>query len=151
MKSNKPFFLDREKRIDLLIQEMDVKACYPKAVVNRSEDELFIEMNVQDNSYQNSYNILAHYSLDDEPKVVLLEPKILPSANIHMYMEGYLCLYDPAHVGYRKHFSMAREILPLTFKWIVYYEVWLINGNRWIGPETPHNSRLSEAECLKRA
>lgn len=146
MISNKPFFLDSEKRMDLLIQEMLVKQCYPSATVRRFEKLLSIQMKVRDPSYQHAYHFYALYDPDEEPKVFLLEPFIRPSAAIHMYSNGRLCLYDPAHIAYRKHFSMVREILPMTFKWIAYYEAWLINGKRWLGPETPHGFRLTEAE-----
>lgn len=148
MISDKPFFHESEKRMDLLIQEMDVKQCYPEAIVRRFRDSLSIRMKVRDDSYRNVYYFHALYNPDREPMVFLLKPVIHPTAAIHMYNDGHLCLYDPAHIGYRKHFSMAREVLPLTFKWIVYYEAWLINGKRWLGPETPHGSRITDAEWV---
>ena len=146
MVSDRPFYSVREKRMDLMIQETDLKVCYPKAKVRRGNGMLSVDMRVSGPAYCQSYRIAGFYKPNVAPLVFILEPNILPHPDIHMYSDGHLCLYDPAHIGYRKRFSMAREIIPLTLKWMTYYEAWLINGQVWIGPETAHGIRVTAEE-----
>lgn len=146
MVSDRPFYSEFDKYMDILIQEMDVKQCYPEASVQRTKNALFIKMPYKNPGCRQVYQIGAVYRPNLHPLVFVIKPRIRPFPDIHMYSDGHLCLYDPAHLGYRKCFSMAREILPLTFKWILYYEGWLINGHYWIGPETAHGSRVTDEE-----
>lgn len=146
MVSDRPFYSANEMRIDLMLQEFDVQRCYPKAKVWRGNGCLFVDMTVKDPTFRHIYRIEAFYRPNQSPLVYILEPVIRPRAAIHMYPDGHLCLYDPSHIGYRKRFSIAQEILPLTFKWIFYYDVWLFNGNHWLGPETAHGSRVTVEE-----
>ncbi len=146
MVSDQPFYSEFDERMDLLIQEMDVKQEYPQASVRRTSSTLFIKMPYKNPGCRCTYHIGAFYRPNLSPWVFIIDPRIRPFADIHMYADGHLCLYDPAHIGYRKRFSMAREILPYTFKWILYYEAWLMNGHYWSGPETAHGSRVTEAE-----
>lgn len=146
MISDRPFYSECDKRWELILQEMEIKQYYPQALVRRDKNMLLVKMLYENPACRCIYQIGALYRPNTHPLVFLLDPYIQPFADIHMYSDGHLCLYDPAHLGYRKRFSMAREILPFAFKWILYYEAWSVNGHYWIGPETAHGSRATEEE-----
>jgi hypothetical protein len=146
MVTDRPFYTEEDKRWDLVLQEMEVKRYFPEASVNRKKGILLIKMPFKNPGCHQIYHIGAFYRPNVHPLVFILEPYIKPFADIHMYAEGHLCLYDPADIGYRKRFSMAKEILPWTFKWILYYEAWLTNGHYWMGSETAHGIRMTEEE-----
>jgi hypothetical protein len=141
MISNVPFYSEKEKQSDLQIQEIDIQDCYPQSQIFRHQEFLEIQLWIRDSIYLNNYEAKILYRPNFHPFVYISSPVIKPSSEIHIYPDGHLCLFDPADICYRHRFSIAREIIPLLVKWVHYYEIWLENGNHWIGPETPHGSR----------
>lgn len=139
--SKMPFLSRKEEYWDLVVQKLDVTQCYPKSITNIYSSVLDVTLNISDSSYLNKYSAKIIYTPNKDPISYILSPEIKPSPKIHMYPNLSLCLYDPCEIQYRHKFSVAREIIPWTIKWIHYYEVWMINGNDWIGPETPHGVR----------
>lgn len=89
-----------------------------------------------DYRYKYSFEILYHPKYPCEVRII--EPTIMPSASIHMYDNGALCLYHYRDYPRDKQFVIATEIIPWAIEWTLWYEIWLRNGNIWKGPEAAH-------------
>jgi hypothetical protein len=83
------------------------------------------------------YDVKIIYKYGKSPKVYILNPKIKISTKIHMYPEGYLCLYYPIEDPWRDYKNIHDTIIPWTAEWLVYYELYLVMG-LWLGPEQTH-------------
>ena len=84
-----------------------------------------------------TYRVAISYDQDGVPRVKIREPQITPSASIHMYSNGVLCLYEPAETPWKSADDLHKKIIPWTAEWLVFYELYLICG-KWLGPEAPH-------------
>lgn len=67
------------------------------------------------------------------------EPEIAPSASIHMYGDGTLCLYKPKDDPWKPSDNIHEKIIPWTAEWLVFYELYLMCG-KWLGPEAEHGT-----------
>jgi hypothetical protein len=85
----------------------------------------------------NRYKVLIEYVLGHEPKTSILFPEVEPSKHIHMYKDRSLCLSYPPDLKWTEKSRMAELTIPWLAEWIVYYEIYLINGNIWEGPQSP--------------
>jgi hypothetical protein len=83
------------------------------------------------------YRIVISYEYGCAPRARIKEPHIIPSAKIHMYSNGDLCLYEPADAPWKVTDNIHEKIIPWTAEWLVLYELFLICG-KWLGPEAPH-------------
>lgn len=86
-----------------------------------------------------AYRIRISYRLGGVPKVRILDPSITPSAAIHMYSNGSLCLYYPEEDPWKISDNLHEKIIPWTAEWLVFYELYKICG-KWLGPEAPHRT-----------
>jgi hypothetical protein len=86
-----------------------------------------------------TYRIQISYKPGGVPEVRIKEPRIIPSASIHMYPIGTLCLYQPSEDPWKSSDDIHRKIIPWTAEWLVFYELYLIY-NKWLGPEAPHGA-----------
>jgi len=86
------------------------------------------------------YRVSIEYRGDNQPRVKVLSPTILPIAP-HTYNGGEtLCLYHPSYFHWDCQKLIARHILRWTAVWIYFYEVWLQHPELgWLGPEVPHH------------
>ncbi|WP_157280327.1 hypothetical protein [Pedobacter borealis] len=91
----------------------------------------------------NRYKVLIEYVLGKEPKTTILYPKIEPSKHIHMYKDHSLCLSYPFDLKWTENSTVADLTPPWLAEWIIYYEIYMLNGNIWEGPESP--AHLTEA------
>ncbi|GAB3920242.1 hypothetical protein GCM10028827_01640 [Mucilaginibacter myungsuensis] len=83
------------------------------------------------------YKVLIEYVLGYEPKTTVLFPNVKPSKHIHMYKDKSLCLSFPPDLKWTQNSRMAELTIPWLVEWIIFYEIYLINGNIWEGPESP--------------
>jgi len=89
--------------------------------------------------YQNKYSFEILYDLQNgKPYCYIMAPYIKPSPSIHLNSNYTLCLYHFREYAFTKKFLLATEIIPWIIEWTLYYELYLINGNIWKGPEAPH-------------
>lgn len=93
---------------------------------------------LSDPDWHHKYDVELFHSITGNPEVYIRSPKIKASPKIHMYSDGRLCLFYPGDLKQTYRFTLAFDILPWTIKWIHFYEIYLRNGNIWIGPEAPH-------------
>jgi hypothetical protein len=84
-----------------------------------------------------TYRVQISYKQGGAPEVRIKEPHMIPSASIHMYSSGALCLYQPAEDPWKSSDDIHRKIIPWAAEWLVFYELYLIYG-KWLGPEAPH-------------
>ncbi len=93
------------------------------------------------------YRIELKYRLDDDPKVWVREPRIVPerAANDpvpHVYdrtTEPRPCLFYPNEREWRSDKLLAMTVVPWLLVWLSFYEVWLATG-RWMGEGVDHGS-----------
>lgn len=71
------------------------------------------------------------------PKVFIKTPRIIYNSEIHMYTEGNLCLFYPPDFKWGTNTSIAQFTIPWVNEWIIYYEIYKINGV-WEGLAAPH-------------
>lgn len=89
-----------------------------------------------------TYRIAISYPQDGVPRVTIKDPQIAPSAAIHMYDSGELCLYEPKETPWRSSDHLHEKIIPWIAEWLVFYELYMICG-KWLGPEAPHGSSVT--------
>ncbi len=92
----------------------------------------------------NTYKIKIEYVAGHEPKSTILVPDIEPSTEIHMYKDHSVCLHYPPDMKWTIHKEVANYTIPWLCEWIIFYELYLINGNIWKGRESP--SHIKECE-----
>ena len=84
-----------------------------------------------------AYTVRLNYDEWGLPEVRILKPHIAPLSKIHMYRDGRLCLYHPPTQPWSGSDELHKTIIPWIAEWLVYYELYLIEG-KWLGPEMPH-------------
>lgn len=90
------------------------------------------------------YKIKIEYVSGHEPKTTILFPKIDPNKEIHMYNDHSLCLHYPPDMYWNAQIPIHNFTVPWVSEWIVFYELYLVNGNIWEGRESP--THLSESD-----
>lgn len=113
--------------------------CY-KCSIRRFVSELVCNATIQPNELCSVYKIQIRQWPGRAPRVSILEPKIEPKYEIHMYSNGTLCLYYPKEFKWQKGTSIAKYTIPWINEWIVYYEIYKISG-KWEGQEAPHGNK----------
>jgi hypothetical protein len=87
--------------------------------------------------HSETYKIRLRYTEWGFPSVKILHPHIEARPEIHMYRDGTLCLFHPPSQPWTGVDHLHSTIIPWTAEWLVYYELFLIEG-RWLGPEVAH-------------
>ena len=60
-----------------------------------------------------------------------------------MYRDKSLCLCYAKDMKWNERTDVYAYTVPWVAEWLVYYELYLINGHQWEGPESPDH--LTEA------
>jgi hypothetical protein len=97
----------------------------------------------------NTYSIKIEYVAGYEPKTTILFPTIDPSKEIHMYKDHSVCLHYPIDMIWNERIRIHEYTIPWICEWILFYEIYLINGNIWEGPESPVHFKESEKNINK--
>lgn len=85
----------------------------------------------------NTYNVRIEFMAGNQPRVFIKSPKLTESNEIHVYREGFLCLYDPSETKWKDSCKLSEYTIPWLVEWILYYELWQLTG-KWEGPESTH-------------
>ena len=104
---------------------------------------------IQPNGCLNSYNIKIEYVAGYEPKTTIQMPIIEPSKEIHMYRDHSICLYYPPDMTWNEKTQVYKYTVPWISEWIVFYELYLVNGNIWEGRESPVHIKESDMNFNK--
>lgn len=92
---------------------------------------------LQPEDCKQEYRIKIEYVAGHEPKSTILSPKIEPCREIHMYSDHSLCLHYPPDMKWNEKVKIYQYTIPWISEWIVFYEIYLLNGHKWEGRESP--------------
>ncbi|MEX2345573.1 MAG: hypothetical protein WD604_08165 [Balneolaceae bacterium] len=84
------------------------------------------------------YTINLTYDGHGAPRVYVIDPELPYDIDAHMYSDKRLCLYYPEEDPWAHYKSIADTVIPWTAEWLVYYELYQIDG-KWHGPFVPHD------------
>lgn len=88
--------------------------------------------------FKNNYRIEIRCVYGNEPNSKILEPlDIKPCIDIHMHDDRSLCLHFPPDMKWTARTPLYLFTIPWISEWIIYYELYLTNGGKWEGPESP--------------
>lgn len=90
------------------------------------------------------YKIKIEYVAGHEPKSTILWPVIEPSREIHMYKDHSICLHYPPDMKWNEKVKIYLYTVPWISEWIIYYELYKVNGGKWEGKESPEH--MTEAD-----
>ena len=83
-----------------------------------------------------NYKIKVVYGVNTTPQVFITSHK-LDTECPHLYEDGQLCLYKPSIFVWKNCHSIAKDIIPLVYAWLYFYEKW-VETDDWLGPEATH-------------
>ncbi|MBN2819309.1 MAG: hypothetical protein JXP36_10090 [Bacteroidales bacterium] len=81
------------------------------------------------------YKIRIKYKKTLAPKVFVEDPIIVKAK--HRYGDYSLCLYHPNDFKWGDDKSIAFNLIPWTYMWLFYHEMWVKTG-KWYGEEYQH-------------
>ncbi len=86
-----------------------------------------------------TYRVQIKLSKSGIPRVKILSPRIRWQSAIHLYLDERLCLYDHRDQPWMVNDNLYEKIIPWTAEWLVYYELFKLDG-KWLGPEATHGN-----------
>lgn len=95
------------------------------------------------------YKIKIEYVAGHEPKSTILYPRIDPRKEIHMYNDHSLCLHYSPDLRWNERIKIYEYTVPWICEWVIFYEIYLINGRRWEGKESPTHMTESDMNISK--
>jgi hypothetical protein len=128
--------------IDRLLEKEYLKLLFPNCVARIQGNILYAEFIFKDVDFKDDYHIKILYESRNKHKVFITHPQIVPSVEIHMYPDASLCLYYPPDISPFRRLWIGKDLIPLAMKWVVNYELWLLNGYVWKGKEAPGHKEL---------
>ena len=88
--------------------------------------------------YKNDYQLEIKCIAGKEPYSKIVEPSgIIPDTKIHMYNDHSVCLHYPPDMKWNGLIPIYKYTIPWLVEWIHFYELYLINGGKWEGRESP--------------
>lgn len=111
--------------------------CMKCQEVQQKMTALICEGRIQPTEYSPFYEIRIVYRFRQSPQVYILNPKIEIDTATHFYKEGDLCLFYPKDEPWKSTFRIADKIIPWVAEWLVFYELYKIDGV-WYGKSAPH-------------
>lgn len=117
---------------------MLLAAQWPSIKVIRTGEVLLVEGRYTASAFKNDYQFRVMYHPNKGCKAWIIKPQVPLLPAIHINQDGSMCLYYWREYNLNKRFSLSNEIIPWILEWTHYYEIWLANGNIWVGPEAPH-------------
>lgn len=133
------------KKSALLHQKMLIERHYDFLKVLVEDGILICQGVVRSVDFKNVYKIEIRCVCGFEPYSKIIEPvDIEPNLKIHMYNDHSLCLHYGPDMDWNACTPIYKYTVPWVIEWILYYELYLINGGKWEGKESP--AHFSEAE-----
>lgn len=99
---------------------------------------------LQPDGAKEKYKVKIESVAGQEPKTTILYPVIEPSVHIHMYDDHSLCLSYKLDMHWTSKINIHQYTIPWISEWIVFYELYLVNGNIWEGRESPFHLKESD-------
>jgi len=130
--------LHQKKMIE---QHYDFLSCKIKG------NSLLCSGHVVSSDYQNEYHFEVNFFPGFEPTTKMISPtSIVPCIKIHMYSDRTLCLNYPPDMKWMDMTPIYKYTIPWIKEWTHYYELFLVNGGVWEGPESPCHITDSDKE-----
>lgn len=131
--------LSQKKRIERYYD------CFKCKINGRGYDsKLICKGSIQPTDLSRIYELKLLYDGAAPPRVHVIDPVIPYDIDAHMYSDKSLCLYYPKDNPWKHTMSIADTIIPWTAEWLVYYELYQIDG-KWHGPFVPHGNQTKKA------
>ncbi len=121
----------------LVYQKYNLDKEYSFLKTRIENDVLVASGEIQPSPETDKYKIRLEYTPGHTPRVFIEAPRIEKSSDIHIYREGFLCLYEPIETKFKDSFKLSEYTIPWTIEWIMYYELWKLSG-KWEGKEIKH-------------
>jgi hypothetical protein len=122
----------------LLYHKKNIEANYEFLKCHLENNVLVCTGTITNPDYKNIYQVEIRCVEGYEPKTVIKEPMdIEPSLNIHMYSDHSLCLHYPKDMKWTGRTPIYKYTIPWLAEWVHFYEIYLVNGGKWIGRESP--------------
>lgn len=120
----------------LLHQYVRMRKHFPNFQVIWEKGMIIWYGRIQPTPLSDQYDIRINYRLGAAPVVNVLSPRLRTGPNNepipHIYNSGALCLYRPWANEWTPNLSIAETIVPWTYLWLYFYELWQATG-RWHG------------------
>ena len=138
----------KDKKISLIIQEKNLLNSQSNCKIFRiREESLIATFDVSPTSLSPIYKVKIKYKKKERISVFVVDPKTLTLAEIkktlpHVYStpQQKLCLYYPKDMEFNPLTVLwVESLVKWINEWFFYYEIWLINGGEWLGPEIKHD------------
>ncbi len=124
--------------------------CYQKNLIEKNYDFLSCRIEnrgigkvlictgwIRPEDCKEDYKIMIEYVSGHEPRTTILYPIIDGSVKIHMYKDHSLCLHYPKDMKWSEQIKIFQYTIPWVCEWIIFYELFLVNGGKWEGRESP--------------
>ena len=132
-RSNYYLLLHEQKELE---SHYDFLSCTLKN--NKGKRELVVRGIYNQTGIEYVYEII--YNGFQAPNVRIISPDLIPNPP-HIYEDGSLCLYYPKEQPWISgRNNLYSHIIPWVHEWILYYEIYLING-KWEHPEVIHQAK----------
>ena len=128
----------KEAYIRLLMERSNIQKSFPNFLTHVNGDTLVSTGPIQPTEYSQKYTIKITYRWNNNPKVIIVHPKIQFDKNIHMYSDGTLCLYYWKEQPWQNTFHINETIIPWVAEWLVHYEIYELTG-KWLGQAVEHS------------
>ncbi len=125
-------------------QQKLVERHYPHLNCHIHKNVLVCSGWIQPDDCKQRYKIKTEYVAGQEPKSTILYPIIEPSKEIHMYDDHSLCLHYSSDMKWTEKVKIHQYTIPWISEWAIFYEIYLMNGGKWEGKESP--SHFTEAD-----
>ena len=124
---------------NLRMQKYHIEANYDylSCKIDWSQNKLICVGSLKPLESTDLYRIKIDYKVGYPPKVYILSPDIRPSKHIHMYSDKSLCLFYEPDLKWTEKTQIFKYTIPWISEWIIFYELYLLNGNVWKGKESP--------------
>jgi hypothetical protein len=129
----------------LLYQKKLIEQHYSFLSCKIKDEQLLCEGVIESPDLKNKYQIEITYQVGIEPVSKIISPvEITPNVEIHMYLNRSLCLYYPLDMKWTARTDLYKYTIPWTAEWPHYYELYLINGGAWEGPQSPEHRQIHD-------
>lgn len=121
-------------------------ACYQKYHIDKNyscfktsviKGKVVCSGEIQPTSDCDKYKVKIEFFPGRQPQVFIKSPDLPRNNEIHVYNEGFLCLFDPSETYWKDTLKMSEYTIPWLVEWILYYELWKITG-KWEGRSSSH-------------
>jgi hypothetical protein len=133
--------ISKKSPLNIAKQAIGIRNRYSQFEVTFSHKGLTAIGYIQPTSRSIKYKVKIKYTLNKQPEITVLEPKLVKNSSSkkipHTYTRNRLCLFRPKYGEFQYWNYISKTIIPWTSLWLYHYEVWHMTGNWQGGGEHP--------------